>query len=271
MATVALFDLLGQALGHQPSGVVNFNQLHRLLLEIISHLGHLHETTREQTTTFVQTDASNLSIGATASSHEQVAAAQSIRADVGRVDGVPVPVAAPATLNAADSASQHVDTSDNQEEKDISMSVHEGDASPGVEKTNVERQEGNKLEEAWSRHTIDKTQSASLSRAASHWQPLVGRIDSARSLAAINDVSVLENRLGRIETRLNAMETLPEAMKRAAEGGKPVSDMWHYTSLEKRMDATEQSIDRVMSLVGICYGLLSFCVGVCSQAVSLMR
>lgn len=200
MATALLIDILGQALGPQPTGVVNFNQLHRLLLEIIGYLGQLD--------------------------------AEKEVSEIAPLKGIDEP-------NVFDTTGKSVDAKDGLVD-DVKLK------SEGKERGDTSGDE-----EVWP--IVTKTDSALDTR--------VRRVASNRSLAAINELGVLENRLNRLETRLDAAESIPEVMmKRASEGHKPVNEIWHYTTLEKRMDAAEQSLDRVTMtlLITVCRLFLFF-------------
>ena len=66
-------------------------------------------------------------------------------------------------------------------------------------------------------------------------------------LTAANDLGALERKIQDLERRVNTMESLPEMLTRMAtdSNATPVSDMWNFTNLDKRLTATEQGLEKV--------------------------
>lgn len=70
-------------------------------------------------------------------------------------------------------------------------------------------------------------------------------------VSAANDLGALERKLQELEGRMSTMETLPEMLERvsADAGATPVSDMWNFTLLNKRLTATEEGLGKVSCVV----------------------
>ena len=308
MATTLLIDLLGQALGPHPTGVVNFNQLHRLLLEIISHLGHLGAE-REAAAAVPRTGSADYDIFESdkGSRDGRVGAAEEAKQMYRKEAWPQKSTHKPETSqegkqSVGDVNQTHRTDGDKdtrpqdtalitdsnldvkvtpQREKttvlDGTGSAVQQDTKPGEIRieTDTSRVKDESLEDRTKPQEGIKTapqqkDAATVAtdvagrKGACPSEPVLKtdyglmdsiprRIASARSLAAVNELGVMENRLVRLETRLSAAESLPEMlMQRASEGGKPLNDLWHYTRLEKRMDAAEQSLDRVINRILIC-------------------
>lgn len=73
-------------------------------------------------------------------------------------------------------------------------------------------------------------------------------------VSAANDVGALERKLLELERRVNTMESLPEMLERMAvdSGATPVSDMWNFTNLHRRLTATEDGLGKVSTIVQSC-------------------
>ena len=79
-----------------------------------------------------------------------------------------------------------------------------------------------------------------------------GYVQSRSSLvSAANDLGALEKKLQDLELRVNTMETLPEMLERKSSdtGATPVSDMWNFTNLNKRLGAAEEGLEKVSAYV----------------------
>lgn len=66
-------------------------------------------------------------------------------------------------------------------------------------------------------------------------------------VAAANDLGALDRKIQELENRLNTMETLPELLDRKSSDSQatPISDMWNFTNLNKRIGAAEEGLDKV--------------------------
>ena len=66
-------------------------------------------------------------------------------------------------------------------------------------------------------------------------------------VAAANDLGALDRKIQELENRLNTMETLPELLERKSSDSQatPISDMWNFTNLNKRIGAAEEGLDKV--------------------------
>ncbi len=86
---------------------------------------------------------------------------------------------------------------------------------------------------------------ASLKQMSSYTKSRQGRVTAA------NDLGALERKLHDLEQRVNTMESLPDMLARMATDSKatPVSDMWNFTTLDKRLTATEEGLGKVLT----CY------------------
>ena len=85
-------------------------------------------------------------------------------------------------------------------------------------------------------------------------------------VSAANDISAMERKLVELERRVNTMESLPEMLERMAadSGATPVSDMWNFTNLHRRLTATEDGLGKVSTMhnsvskpLNMWHGLLS--------------
>ena len=83
--------------------------------------------------------------------------------------------------------------------------------------------------------------SASLKQMGSYTRSRPGIVSAA------NDLGALERKLLDLEQRVKTMESLPDMLARMATDSKatPVSDMWHFTTLDKRLTATEEGWGKV--------------------------
>jgi predicted nucleic acid-binding Zn-ribbon protein len=70
-------------------------------------------------------------------------------------------------------------------------------------------------------------------------------------ITAANDLGALERKLSTLETRMDAVESLSELLDKRASNSSatPVNDMWNFIQINKRLDATEQGLQKTASLV----------------------
>ena len=85
------------------------------------------------------------------------------------------------------------------------------------------------------------------SRASVRHQSSQSRPRAPSIVSAANDIGALERKLQELEQRMSSMETLPELLNRVASdsGATPVSDMWNFTNMDKRLTATEEGLGTV--------------------------
>ena len=69
-------------------------------------------------------------------------------------------------------------------------------------------------------------------------------------ITAANDLGALERKLSTLETRMDAVESLSELLDKRASNSSatPVNDMWNFIQINKRLDATEQGLQKVCSV-----------------------
>jgi hypothetical protein len=60
-------------------------------------------------------------------------------------------------------------------------------------------------------------------------------------------LGALERKLQDLELRMSAMETIPDMLDRVSvdAGATPVSDMWNFTLVNKRLTAAEEGLGKV--------------------------
>ena len=98
-------------------------------------------------------------------------------------------------------------------------------------------------------YTGDRTLSgASITGGRSSRRVASGYVQSRSSiLSAANDLGALEKKLQDLESRVNTMETLPEMLERKSSdaAATPVADMWNFTTLNRRLEGTEEGLEKV--------------------------
>lgn len=241
MAAVELVKLIDLSLGSQPCGVVNFNYLHGLLHEIVKRLADLEDLRLQPW------EAAGGGGGGGWTPLPSPARQQPVRQHVG-----PSPSHAGASISAGTS----LQTLDEQQEKGEVLGGRGGgegtagsDGSAagegaGASDSQTDGKEGPTA--VVPAHPSDA--SASQTSVASASARPVSSVRSRAGLAsAANELSALERRLLALEGRVHTMESLPEMLERKASDSSatPVSDMWQFTSLSKRLDGTEDGIDKV--------------------------
>ena len=67
-------------------------------------------------------------------------------------------------------------------------------------------------------------------------------------VGAANDLGALERKLQELEARVNTMESLPELLEKKSSDSQstPASDVWHFTSFDKRINTNETGLDKVL-------------------------
>ena len=223
-AGTELIHLIDLSLGTEPCGVVNFNYLHGLLHEIVKRLVQIEAQTP------VAADARVYDSQVTGDTHTQHG-----------VDG-----------EDKEKEATHVGTS---------SETPAGQTSESPARQTSESPAG-QTSESPARQTSESPAgqpSGSLSRQASGTPVRQASGTPMRSMGSVffksrgsivtaaNDVGALERKLQDLELRVNTMESLPDMLEKKSSdsGATPVSDMWNFTMLSKRLSATEEGLDKV--------------------------
>ena len=74
-----------------------------------------------------------------------------------------------------------------------------------------------------------------------------GTVSRPRLVTAANDLGALDRKLQDLELRVQTMESLPDMLEKITvdPSATPVHDMWNFTKLDKRLNATEEGLGKV--------------------------
>lgn len=205
-AGAELIHLIDLSLGAEPCGVVNFNYLHGLLHEIVKRL-------------------------------VQVEGQTSISGPDAHGD-VHVHIAGQGTTQAPGDT-QKQDKVIEEEPTELTEATDVG----GTPLESPARQPSGSLSREASATSGRQPSGTPLRSMGSSFMKSRGSI-----VTAANDVGALERKLQDLELRVNTMESLPDMLEKKSSdsGATPVSDMWNFTMLSKRLSATEEGLDKVL-------------------------
>lgn len=239
MAAVELVKLIDLSLGSQPCGVVNFNYLHGLLHEIVKRLADLEDLRLQPW----EGGGGGGGSGWTplSSPARQQLVHHHVGASPSHVGASPSHVSAGTSLQTLD---------EKQEEGSGGGGGGGGEGGEGTGSDGAAREGKGANEQTDGKEAAVPTQPADPSASQSSMVSTrpVSSVRSRGGLAtAANELSALERRLQALEGRVHTMESLPELLERKASDSTatPVSDMWQFTSLGKRLDGAEDGIDKV--------------------------
>lgn len=293
MATEDLIHLIDLSLGVQPQGVVNFNYLHDLMHGIVKRLGSLTDVYVEEPRPFQGRYVSGKDVGARRGKDavrgkdgvSGVAADDRGKGEMAegkdRVSEGPQGVAESSRgkVRVAEGSRGKDGVAEGLLEKDgVTESSQGKDGVTGKgEITGDSRGKDGVTEDlrgkdephsaaAKGRDTIDdqdgyesRDDSAATSPKRQLSKSSIRQYTSRPGLyvSAANDVGALERKMLELERRVNTMESLPEMLERMAvdSGATPVSDMWNFTNLHRRLTATEDGLGKVSSTVVSYKGL----------------
>ena len=216
MASDELIHLIDLSLGVQPQGVVNFNYLHGLLHEIVRRLLIIEDLPTEQFT----------------AQPEKVR-----RTKRAKKGGSKLGVSKSDTQGFGESSSLG---------KSGGLSVSDGlGGSGGLDGSGDDDDDGGGHISGGDSPVLGK--SMSLKQVGSYTRSRPGMVTAA------NDIGVLERKLQDLEQRVKTMESLPDMLAKMATDSKatPVSDMWNFTNLDKRLTATEEGLGKVIFILVI--------------------
>ena len=265
-AAVDLVQLIDLSLGSEPCGVVNFNYLHGLLHEIVKRLVQVESG---QSSVILGEGLAGYAPGA-------VQPRGSVREGGGRPAGDVTAIsggakATPGASKESKTPSGEATTpADAKRASDEAKTTQDAAKPPSDEAKTSQDATKSPTDGAITKSasTVSKVSSSGTTGAGggsseASTEDTAGELPSmARSysgvssgrrsraglvVSAANDLSALERKLHDLELRFNTMETLPELLKRKSSDlhSTPVSDMWHFTNIDKRLGATEEGLDKV--------------------------
>ena len=221
MATADLLRLIDLSLGKEPCGVVNFNYMHSLMHEIVRRLAHVEE--------------------------------------MGGSDFKAATPAGELKTKRLGTPDTLLDKLDEVKEQEMPVEDKETGKVDGLRSSQQLSQE---VKEA-----VDDTESTE--SLATHSTPAVSKRSSrvlrprTSIITAANDLGALERKLSTLESRMDSVESLSDLLDKRASNSSatPVNDMWNFIQLNKRLDATEQVLQKVRKahLTHICTYMHCYC------------
>lgn len=245
MATDELVHLIDLSLGVEPQGVVNFNYLHGLLHGIVQRLVDIESVPRRPVTSY-GTSRSAKTLPATLRGVKslpntaQRGAAQRGAARQPREGGVG---GEGGTGGATREGGTDGATRDGRDRLDGEERGH----LDGEEQDCLDGEDDREVLGSYAKSESGDTSGATSSSPRQESRVQMSTVSRPRLVTAANDMGALDRKLQDLELRLQTMETLPDMLDKMAmdPGATPVHDMWNFTKLDKRLNATEEGLGKV--------------------------